>query len=121
MSPQSDLHGTRSLLCKLAGGKGVVLSRRGRTILVTNVHLLFFHFPCARLQQSLFAGTAFQRARAAMASIADRRIYKKPARRGLKVTLDVVANAELLDEFTVLKNVAVLDVNEQDDGAYLRA
>lgn len=38
---------------------------------------------------------------------------QKPARCGLKVTLDVVANTELLDEFAVFEDVAVLDVDEQ--------
>ena len=38
---------------------------------------------------------------------------QKPAWCGLKVALDVVANTELLDEFAVFENVAVLDVDEQ--------
>ena len=75
-----DLHGTRSLLCKLAGGKGVVLSVEVERF-SNNVHLFSFTSLAPYCAKPLC--TRFSGARAAMASIADRRIYKKPASAGL--------------------------------------
>ena len=102
-----DEHGAGGLLGELAGFQAVALA--------VQLEALddLFHVESSSFSSSSEACSSCPSRASGAPALPDRYILQKPAEAGSMQDLDVVANAELLDESAVVINVAILDVLEQ--------